>query len=237
MNNENPPALSPAVPLAVPSLKPWLLRYRLVKAILKLVQISIASLKVNGRQHIPAHGPYIVVLNHTSAADTPILLLTFPIVEWRFFAVEKWRKFPVFGPIMTWLGAIYVQREQADRHVLRTALDAIRDGHVFGLAPEGTRSKTGQMQAAKEGAAYLASRTHVPILPVGIVNADVLFANAARLRRTRLEINIGEPFTLPDLGRRATSEELTAFTHDIMMQIAALLPERYHGIYQMNREP
>jgi 1-acyl-sn-glycerol-3-phosphate acyltransferase len=191
----------------------------------------LATIRVKGQENIPATGPYIVVLNHVSVADTPVLLMSFPVVKWRFFAGEKWRSHWLFGPIMTWLGAIYINRGVADRQALKQALTALKEGAVFGLAPEGSRSKGGRMSPAKDGASYLASRAHVPVLPVGLVNLDVLFANTIRLRRTRVEVNIGEPFLLPDIGRRPKSQDLAAYTHLIMCRIANLLPERYHGHY------
>jgi 1-acyl-sn-glycerol-3-phosphate acyltransferase len=110
-------------------------------------------------------------------------------------------------------------------------MSAIEDGAIFGLAPEGTRSKEGAMEAAKDGAAYLAVRSHVPVVPVGLVNTDELFANVRRFRRSRIEAFVGKPFTLPDLGRRVRSRDLAAYTHLIMVQIAAQLPQRYHGLY------
>ena len=193
--------------------------------------ILLVRLQVNGRENIPAKGPYLVVLNHTSAVDTPVLLLTFPLMKWRFFAVEKWKHHPIFGPIMSWLGAIYVERDEMDRDKLRAALHAIEQGTVFGLAPEGTRSKSGKMMAAKDGAAYLALRTQIPILPVGLVNCDVLFDNFKQLKTTHLVVNIGEPFCLPDADQRVRAKDLPAYTHYIMAHIAAQLPERYHGAY------
>ncbi len=186
-------------------------------------------MKITGRENIPASGPYIVVLNHTSVVDTPVLLMTFPVMPWRFFAVDKWKYHPVYGPIMAWLGAIYVKREEIDRAKLREALLALNEGLVFGLAPEGQRSFNGEMMQAKDGAAYLASRGGVQVLPVGLVNHDVLFANVQQLRRTDIEIRIGDPFRLPDLGRRPRMRDMPAYTHLIMVHIAAQLPERYHG--------
>ncbi len=209
-----------------------LFRYRLIRLAMNVVRLIIlARIKVIGRENIPHEGPYIVVLNHTSVVDTPVLLLTFPVQKWRFFAVEKWRYHPIFGPIMAWLGAIYISRGEADRQSLREALTAIASGTVFGLAPEGTRSYSGQLMAAKDGAAFLASRANVPILPVGLVNGDRLFHNFKRLRPTTLEVRIGRPFTLPTDGERVRTKDLPVYTQFIMAQIAALLPPSYHGYY------
>ncbi|HEX6383769.1 MAG TPA: lysophospholipid acyltransferase family protein [Anaerolineae bacterium] len=208
-------------------------RYHLIRFAMNVVRlILLVRIRVYGRENIPAGGAYVVALNHMSVADTPILLLSFPVVEWRFFAGEKWRGHPIYGPIMAWLGAIYINRREADRRALKEALEALESGKVFGLAPEGSRSKEGALKPAKEGAAYLASRADVPVLPVGLVNSDKLFANANRLRPTTIEVHIGEPFTLPDVNGRARGPVLSAYTHLIMVKIAALLPERYHGAYK-----
>lgn len=211
---------------------PMLWRYRIMKVAMTICRLLLlARIEVHGREYIPSSGPYIVVLNHTSAVDTPVLLLAFPLQRWRFFAVEKWRRHPIFGPLMGWLGAIYIARDEVDRHQMRQALDAIAQGTAFGVAPEGTRSKTGQMNAAKDGAAYLAARTGVPILPVGLENTDVLFTNFKRLKGTAVRVHIGPPFHLPPLEHRVRSQDLPTYTHYIMAHLAAQLPARYHGAY------
>lgn len=208
-------------------------RYQLIRFMLNIVRLFLlVRFKVYGRENIPKAGPYIVVLNHTSVVDTPVLLINFPLMKWRFFAVEKWRHHPIYGPIMSWLGAIYIKREETDRGTLQEAMHALQSGSVFGLAPEGTRSHSGTMMPAKDGAAFLAYRGVVPVLPVGLVNNDILFRNVKRIRVTTIEIHIGQPFTLPDIGRRARGRDLRAFTHLIMIHIAAQLPQRYHGYYR-----
>ncbi|GAB4277367.1 MAG: lysophospholipid acyltransferase family protein [Candidatus Promineifilaceae bacterium] len=207
-------------------------RYHLVRIWMYITSfLLLAHVHTEGRENIPDSGPFIVTVNHMSTADTPILLIAFPVRPWRFFAGEKWKNHPIIGPIMGWLGAIYINRGEADRKALKEAMDALKKGAIFGLAPEGTRSKNGQLNHARDGAAYLASRANVPILPVGIANSDKLFANFKRLRPTRIEVHIGQPYALPALGRRAKGDDLAAYTHLIMVKIAALLPERYAGVY------
>lgn len=208
-------------------------RYQLIRFVMNVIRtLFLANIKVTGLENVPEKGPCVVTTNHMSTVDTPILLMAFPIQEWSFFAGEKWRNHLVFGPIMGWLGAIYINRENVDRKSLRMAQEALMGGAIFGLAPEGARSKDGKLEKAKGGAAYLAHRANAPILPVGIVNSDVLFQNFKRLRRTKIEVHIGVSYDLPDLGRRAKGEDLEALTHLIMAKIAAQLPERYHGAYQ-----
>lgn len=207
-------------------------RYRLARAVFKIIQALVTDFVVTGQENIPEQGPYIVTLNHMSAADTPLLLLAFPLLKWRFFAGEKWQDHWLWGPLMGWLGAIYINRGEIDRQALKEAMNAIEDGLVFGTAPEGARSKVGHMLPAKDGAAYLASRGNVPILPVGMVNTDILFANTKKFRRPKVEVYIGQPYNLPDLGRRVRSRDLPVYTHLIMVRIAALLPPRYHGFYK-----
>ncbi len=207
-------------------------RYRLARAAFKVIQVILADLTVTGRENIPEQGPYIVTVNHMSAADTPLMLVAFPPLQWRFFAGEAWQEHWLWGPLMGWLGAIYINRGTVDRQALKEAMMAIEEGNVFGTAPEGSRSKVGYMLPARDGAAYLASRGRVPILPVGLVNTDILFANTRKLRRPQVEVHIGRLYDLPDLGRRPRSRELPDYTHLIMVKIASLLPPRYHGYYK-----
>jgi 1-acyl-sn-glycerol-3-phosphate acyltransferase len=205
--------------------------YRLVRLIMTLIQVALCRLEVTGRENIPAGGPYLVVVNHMSTADTPLVLIGFPIIRWRFFAGEKWKDHWIFGPLMGWLGAIYIDRADVDRGAVREALAALQDGDVFALAPEGSRSKVGHMLPAKNGAAYLAARAGVPVLPVGLSNSDILFSSAKQGHRSTVTMRIGQPFQLPELGRRPRSADLDAYTELIMVHIAALVDARHRGAY------
>jgi 1-acyl-sn-glycerol-3-phosphate acyltransferase len=206
-------------------------RYHLFRNGLRVIQLAISRLIVTGRENIPASGPYLVAVNHMSSADSPLLMIAFDPLPWRFFAGEAWRDHWFFGPAMHWLGGIYINRGQLDRAAVREAIEALQGGAVFGLAPEGTRSKVGAMMPARDGAAYLASRTGVPIVPVGMNNTDVLFDNTRRRQRTDVEIRIGRPFSLPELDHRARKPELAAYTHLIMAHIAVMVDPRHRGAY------
>ena len=206
-------------------------RYRLVRFVITLVQRALCRLDVIGLENVPASGPYILVVNHMSTADIAFPFIAFPVQRWRFFAGEKWGGHPIWGPLLAWLGVIFIDRNAIDRRALREALEAVQAGAVFGLAPEGTRSKVGAMQPGKDGAAFLAAQSGAPILPAGISNSDVLFASARRGRRARITLRIGQPFTLPALGRRPRGRDLSAYTCLIMTHIAALTEPRHRGVY------
>lgn len=206
-------------------------RFRISRVVFTIVQRMLCRLVVIGHENIPAEGPYILVVNHLSTADIGIVFVGFPNRPWRYFAGEKWARHWLWGPLMRWLGVIFVNRGEFDRRALREALAALANGEAFALAPEGTRSKVGYMQPARNGAAYLASQSGVPILPVGISNTDILFARVRRLRRATITMRIGHPFTLPAPERRVRGSDLENYTMLIMTHIAALVEPRHRGVY------
>jgi 1-acyl-sn-glycerol-3-phosphate acyltransferase len=166
-----------------------------------------------------------------SVIDTPLIFLSIPDEKWSSFAGEKWAKHPLFGPLLRQSGAIFINRGQVDRRALDGAMAKLHEGYVFGLAVEGTRSKTFQMQRAKDGAAYLALKANVPLLPMGMIDTEKWHPNYKKFRPTHITSAIGPSFTLPELGRRVRTKDLPAYTHLIMIHIALQLPERYHGYY------
>ena len=209
-------------------------RFRISRILFTLVQRTLCRLEVIGLENVPAQGPYILAVNHLSTADIGIVFVGFPTQSWRYFAGEKWAKHWLWGPLMSWLGVIFINRGEVDRQALREALAALESGAIFALAPEGTRSKVGYMQPGKDGAAYLASQASVPILPVGISNTDILFANARRLRRIKVTMRIGRTFSMPELGYRARGRDLSDYTCLIMTHIAALVEPRHRGVYGLS---
>jgi 1-acyl-sn-glycerol-3-phosphate acyltransferase len=211
--------------------KDWLWFF-LVRLLIRFCSLFVLiSYHNHGRENLPTNQPFMICANHMSFWDTQAILVGMPILPWKLFAKGEWRHHPIAGPLLGQCGAIFVNRGEADRQAIKEAMEAIAQGHIFGIAPEGTRSKTQKLMEAKDGASYLASRANLPIIPIAVINTAEWKYNIRRLRWSKLHIIIGEPFHLPDLGRRVKSHDLPLFTHLIMVKIAQLLPERYHGFY------
>lgn len=183
-----------------------------------------------GLENIPAEPPYILVTNHLAVFDPPLLLTVCPHTV-RAFAAAKHKRNPLYAPLLTMMGSIWVRRGEVDRQALRGALDVLRRGEVLGMAPEGTRARgTYALQEGKTGPAYLATRADVPIVPVGLTGTEQIKRNLPRLCRTHVRVVVGQPFRLPESGR-VRGQKLHEYTDLIMRHIAELLPEEYRGVY------
>lgn len=206
------------------------LAYRVLRLIARVITRLTMRPSYVGLEHFPDEPPYLLVTNHLSLFDLPLLLSVFPHTV-RAFAANKHRWNPIYWPFLKAGGSIWVRRGAVDRRALREALEVLERGEVLGLAPEGTRSgDTHALQKGKAGAAYLATRADLPIVPVGIVGTEKVKRALPRLRRARVQLIVGEPFRLPKEGR-VRSPQLHAFADRIMYRIAALLPPKYRGVY------
>jgi len=183
-----------------------------------------------GLENIPVEPPYILVTNHLAVFDAPLLLTVCPHTI-RAFAAAKHKHNLFYAAVLTVVGSIWVRRGEVDRKALQEALDTLKRGEALGMAPEGTRARgTYALQKGKTGAAYLATRADVPIVPVGLTGTEQIKKNLPRLRRTHLCIVVGKPFRLPESGR-VQGRKLREYTDLIMHHIAELLPEEYRGVY------
>lgn len=185
--------------------------------------------RIEGVEHVPRTGAFILVSNHCSNLDPPL-------VGWatgnqvgriiHFMAKIEMRSWPVLGWLATQSAVVFVRRGEQDRAAQRLLLEALSDGRPIGLFVEGTRSRDGRLKAVKPGAAWLAITAGVQLLPVGIAGTHRLFPGSSRWpHATRITIRIGEPFTLADRSSgRLDRDALAAGTARITEEIAALLP-------------
>ncbi len=203
--------------------------YWKVRQVIDVLFRLLTRMEITGAEHIPAEGGCLLVTNHISRLDTPALLVS---AQRRIYplAADKYKNFPVFNWLLNISEAIWINRTEFDREALLKSIDVLKRGDVLGIAPEGTRSPSGTLQKAKSGVTFLAARTGVPIVPVGITGTNTMLKDFSRLRRMRICVRFGEAFYLPKYGKLA-ADELDATTDLIMGRLAALLPPSHRGVY------
>jgi 1-acyl-sn-glycerol-3-phosphate acyltransferase len=208
-----------------------LLKFSHVHAIATALTRLLCTHDVEGREHLPVSGPYILAVNHLGMLDAPLVFSEVGSPDLGGWAAEKWEHHPILGPIMRAANAIFIQRGEIDRQALDEAVAWLRAGKVFGMAPEGTRSRTHTLNRGKTGIVYLARHADVPIVPVGCVNTEDALPALLRLQRKHASLRLGPPFRLPPLDPARRAEATREQADEVMCRIAVLLPARYHGVY------
>jgi 1-acyl-sn-glycerol-3-phosphate acyltransferase len=184
-------------------------------------------------EHIPETGSILLTTNHLSRLDTPLLLSITDRTDLVAIVAKKYQQKPFFRWILSKIGKmIWMDRENTDFSAVRQALEYLREGDIVGIAPEGTRSRDSEgLLEGKPGAALLAARAAVPIVPVGIVGSENINKYFKKLQRPPVTINVGEAYMLPEFDRENRQVWLAKCTDEIMCRIAALLPPAYRGFY------
>lgn len=206
---------------------------RIVRFLNRMLVKAILDIKFYNLDSQPREGALIVAGNHLGVLDA---LIVFSVIDKRDYIVmvAEYHKNYAFR---RWLGkivgAIFVDRYQADFAALREVMKRLNQGGVLIISPEGTRSKTGGLLPGQPGTAYLASKTGISVLPVSIVGSEdrLILANLKRLRRSPVKVVFGEAIRFAPVSREGREQALQGYTDEIMCQIAALLPEEYRGEY------
>lgn len=193
----------------------------------------IARVDLQGKEHIPETGGALIVTNHLGRLDAMLGVVLADRDDIILMVADKYEKYLFWRVIGNKLDAIWLNREEADFRALREVTRRLKNGGISGIAPEGTRSKSETMLPGKPGAAYLAAKTGVPVIPVALWGTEdrVVIKRAKRLQRLQIHIRIGEPFQVPPLKRGQRDEMLKQSTDEMMCRIAVMLPERYRGVY------
>lgn len=153
-------------------------------------------------QRIPVSGPVVVVSNHQSHFDPPLVSHCFDKRALHFFARDSLFTIPLLGPLIKRLQAFPVKRGDADTKAIREALRRLNLGAAVLLFPEGTRSKDGEVQEFKRGALLLLRKAKCPVLPVGLdgpINAFPRTQKFPRIFGVRIATVIGEPIPHEEL--------------------------------------
>lgn len=203
--------------------------YRILQHLFGGLNRLLCRFQLRGLEHVPTEGPFVAVCNHIGIYD-PVLIFAHVQRLMVMMSADKWQKHWFIGRLSEAVGVIWVARGEADTDAIKASLTVLKAGYPLGLAPEGTRSPNHSLQMGKSGAAYLADRARVPLLPIGLTGTETLAPSLRQLRRAQVSMVIGRPFSLPGTGR-AKAAELEAHTDLLMCHIAALLPPAYRGVY------
>jgi 1-acyl-sn-glycerol-3-phosphate acyltransferase len=208
---------------------------RLCLIVIRLLTRLFTHCKVRGLENIPEEGSVVIVSNHLGDADLILgLAISRRIPD--VLAKSELYDLPVIGKIIDAFGVIWVHRGQPDRRAIRAALKGIAEGRLIGLAPEGRESLSGGLEEGTHGAAFLAIKSGVPILPVTFTGTDNwrIYPNLKRIRRSAVTITIGQQFRLETDGEKRTL--LERGTRKIMQTLAQQLPPELRGVYSSPEE-
>jgi len=190
------------------------LAYGAIRGLFAVLARPYFRLEIHGREHMPSHGPFVLAPVHRSNLDF-ILVSTLTRTRMRYMGKASIWKWKWGGKFVSMLGAFPVHRGAADREALRTCLQVIENGEPVVMFPEGTRRSGPVVEDLYEGPTYVAARTGVPVVPVGIGGSDRAMPVGSKLIRPhKIVLVVGEPI-VPPAGdgsgrvRRRVVRELT----------------------------
>ncbi|HEY4552744.1 MAG TPA: lysophospholipid acyltransferase family protein [Bacillaceae bacterium] len=188
--------------------------YLFARAIVKSVLKPLYRIETAGIEHFPKEGAVLLCSNHIDNLDPPVVGLTAPRPV-SFMAKEELFRSPFMNKLMTSIRAFPVKRGMSDREALRTGLKILKEGHVLGLFPEGTRSKTGELGKGLAGAGFFALRSEASVVPCAVIGPYKPFR--------KVRVVYGPPID-PELLRQGKMNAEAA-TEVIMAHIKMLLDE------------
>lgn len=171
-----------------------------------------------GLENIPMEGGYIVASNHINAIDPAIIALGMEGRQPHFMGKKELFENPVIKCFLTKLNGFPIVRGSADSEALNYAVRVVKEGHVLGIFPEGTRSKDYKPARAKRGVSMIAHKANAAVLPVSIYNSDEM------KKHSKITVRFGELIPYENLGisEEASKEELKEAAKTIMGEIVKL---------------
>ena len=206
---------------------------RFVRWLIIAILNTIGNIRVIDVDNVPASGGFVIATNHIGIIDIAMFHYQFDRYDMFIPVAEKWEKQGWIRFLGKELNFLFVDRYNQDVRAMKKMINLMKEGNSLVIAPEGTRSRTGALIEGKPGVAYLAARSGFPVIPVAITGTEdrVILDNIKHFKKSRIELTVGRPFYLPPIPKEEREAALTQYTDEIMCQIAAILPERYRGVY------
>ncbi len=198
---------------------------------MKLLVLLTMRAVVNGLENIPKKGPALLVGNHSGNADVVLGAAVIPhSAEW-IGKIENRDDHWLVGPIFRAYGFIWIHRGRPDKKALRVALEALANGRMVIIAPEGRQTLTGGLEEGTDGATFLALKSGAPVVPIAIAGAENsnVYGHLRKFRRATVTFTIGKPFHIREQPDRRDS--IRAGTRQIMEALARMLPPERRGQY------
>jgi 1-acyl-sn-glycerol-3-phosphate acyltransferase len=202
--------------------------YRVVRGLIAGLAALLFRMRIEGKSNIPSSGAFVLAPVHRSNLD---FALVAPITKRRMRYMGKdslWKGPKLFGSFISALGAFPVHRGSADREALRRCIEIIERDEPLVLFPEGTRQSGPIVESIFEGAAYIASRTGVPIVPVGIGGSERAMPKGAKMIKPgKIVLVVGEPIEIdrPADGSRPSRRAVHELTERLHKEVQRLFDE------------
>jgi 1-acyl-sn-glycerol-3-phosphate acyltransferase len=208
------------------------------RAVLGPVARRLWRFHLSGYDRLPDEGPAILAPNHISFWDSGFLMLTLPrriSFVGKAEYMDSWKTKFLFPA----LGMIPIDRSGGKKAMaaLDVAEEVLLRGELFGIFPEGTRSRDGNLYKGHTGAARLAVKVGCPIYPVGIVGTDVIQPPDATLPKLRKDawITIGRPISPKRYAREGARADLRGYIDEVMFEIREMTGQVYKDVYATKR--
>jgi len=196
--------------------------YRALKPVAVALMRLLFRLEVHGREQVPAAGPLLLVSNHVSLLDPPIVGGASPR-DLHFMAKEELFGIPLLGWLIRRLNARPVKRDGSDGRALKTALRLLREGRALLVFPEGTRGVEGRLGEGKPGVGMLAVMSGATVVPVHVSGSGrALPAGRVVPRPAKVRVRFGPPLHFKAGGAEERKERYREVTREMMRAIAQL---------------
>lgn len=196
--------------------------YRFIRFLIRFFGVIFYRYTIYGKENFPQSGGAILAANHQSYFDPPYVGSSITR-QVNYMAKKELFGNPLSKIIFDNLGVFPVNRNEADLRAIKTALKLLSEGKVVGMFPEGTRSKTGEINEGEMGVALLSARAQVPVVPASISGKVKFFGKYEYIPfLSKIQVNIGKPIYPQPEDKKAPKARLKEFTQEIMDRIKEL---------------